>query len=141
MGTACAKAKNHESRAWKTVVWLEYHESMGDKVVGAINKRHPAPLIGTPSCYVCWVLYGGSAWCYSFSGWKEKHIGTLNVFFYYGIVVTCACISKRCVFLIIAYVFSSTNVETRAKPVLPGSEGVGGQVGEMAQKMYAHMNK
>jgi hypothetical protein len=32
-------------------------------------------------------------------------------------------------------------LEKRAEQVLPGSEGVGGQGGEMAQAMYTHMNK
>jgi hypothetical protein len=46
------------------------------------------------------------------------------------------------VFLFIAYVFSSTMLEIRAEQVLPGSKGVGeGQGGEMAQTMYAHLNK
>jgi hypothetical protein len=51
------------------------------------------------------------------------------------------------VFLIIAYVFSSTKLEKRAEQGLPGSEGGGvrgrgqGQEGEMAQTIYAHMNK
>jgi hypothetical protein len=43
-----------------------------------------------------------------------------------------------------AYVFSSTKLEKRAEQVLPGSEGKegwGGQGGEMAQTMYAHVNK
>jgi hypothetical protein len=46
------------------------------------------------------------------------------------------------------YVFSSTKLEIRAEQVLPGSEGVwagngggGGQGREMAQTMYAHVNK
>jgi hypothetical protein len=50
--------------------------------------------------------------------------------------------------LIIAYVFSSTKLEKRAEQVLPGSEGLWrgegggrGQGGEMAQTMYAHVNK
>jgi hypothetical protein len=51
--------------------------------------------------------------------------------------------------MIIAYVFSSTKLEKRAEQVLPGSEvgwrgeggGVGKQRGEMAQAMYAHMDK
>jgi hypothetical protein len=55
----------------------------------------------------------------------------------------------RFVFLIIAYVFSSTKLKQRAEQVLPGIEGVGrrgrgrgaGDGGEMAQTMYAHMNK
>jgi hypothetical protein len=34
---------------------------------------------------------------------------------------------KRCVFLIAAYVFSSTKLEKRAEQVLPGSEGGGGR--------------
>jgi hypothetical protein len=46
----------------------------------------------------------------------------------------------------IAYVFSSTKLEIRAEQVLPGSEGGGdergqGMGGEMAQTMYAHVNK
>jgi 3-oxoacyl-ACP reductase-like protein len=46
-----------------------------------------------------------------------------------------------------AYVFSSTKLEIRAKQVLPGSNGVGGedggrgQHGEMTQTLYAHVNK
>jgi hypothetical protein len=46
------------------------------------------------------------------------------------------------------YVLSSTKLENRAEQVLPGSEeGVGREGGdrehgrEMAQTMYAHMNK
>jgi hypothetical protein len=48
---------------------------------------------------------------------------------------------QKCfVFLILAYVFSSTKLEKRAEQVLPGSEGVGGERerrvgGEMAQCM------
>jgi hypothetical protein len=50
---------------------------------------------------------------------------------------------------IIAYVYSSTKLEKWAEQILPGSEGgggyreeVGGEPGgEMAQTMYAHMNK
>jgi hypothetical protein len=34
--------------------------------------------------------------------------------------------SKNTVFLIIAYVYSSTKLEKRTERVLPGSEGVGG---------------
>jgi hypothetical protein len=52
------------------------------------------------------------------------------------------------VFLIIAYVYSSTKLEKRTEQVLSGSEGAwgeeggeGGQGGEMTQIMYAHMNK
>jgi hypothetical protein len=55
---------------------------------------------------------------------------------------------KRYVFLTIAYVFSSTKLEKRTEQVLPGSKGGrggkgrdGGQGEEMAQIMYAHMNK
>jgi hypothetical protein len=51
---------------------------------------------------------------------------------------------QKCfVFLIIAFVFSSTKLEKSAEQVLPGSRrvGVGRQGGEMAQTMYAHMNK
>jgi hypothetical protein len=47
-----------------------------------------------------------------------------------------------------AYVFSSTKLEIRTEQVLPGGEGgkggEGGGVGqgrEMAQTMYAHVNK
>jgi hypothetical protein len=48
-----------------------------------------------------------------------------------------------------AYVFSSAKLEKRAEQVLPGSEwgwggegwDGGGQVGEIAQIMYAHGNK
>jgi hypothetical protein len=52
------------------------------------------------------------------------------------------------VFLTIAYVHSLTKLEKRAEQVLSGSEGgvgererVGGKRGEMAQTVYAHMNK
>jgi hypothetical protein len=49
------------------------------------------------------------------------------------------------VFLIIAYVFSSTILEKRIEQVLPGSKVFGGERkgegGKMAQTMYAHMNK
>jgi hypothetical protein len=54
---------------------------------------------------------------------------------------------KHYVFLIIAYVFSSTKLEKRAEQVLPGSKGIRGRVMglrvgvEMAQTMYAHVNK
>jgi hypothetical protein len=56
---------------------------------------------------------------------------------------------QKCfVFLIIAYVFYSTKLEIRAEQVLPGSEegwgcgrGSGKQGEEMAQTMYAHVNK
>jgi hypothetical protein len=54
---------------------------------------------------------------------------------------------KCSVFLITAYVFSSTKVEKRAEQVLSGSERsegerewAGGQREEMAQTMYAYMN-
>jgi hypothetical protein len=57
-------------------------------------------------------------------------------------------LQKRFVFLIIAYVFSSTKLEIRAEQILPGSKvGLGGEGGawryggEMAQTMYAHVNK
>jgi hypothetical protein len=47
-----------------------------------------------------------------------------------------------------AYVFSSTKLEIRAEQVMPGSKGSwgvegGGRVywGEMAQTMYAYVNK
>jgi hypothetical protein len=44
------------------------------------------------------------------------------------------------------YVFFSTELEKRAEQVLPGSEGYVGRKrvvdsGEIAQTMYAHMNK
>jgi hypothetical protein len=51
------------------------------------------------------------------------------------------------VFVITAYVFSSTKLAIRAEQVLPGSKGGGGERrgwevgGKMAQTMYAHMNK
>jgi hypothetical protein len=56
-------------------------------------------------------------------------------------------LAKCYVFLIIAYVFSSTKLEKRAEQVLPGSEevvwregrgrgGGGGQGGEMVQCMH-----
>jgi hypothetical protein len=54
---------------------------------------------------------------------------------------------KHFVFLIIAFTFSSTKLEIRAEWILPGSKGVGmrgkglGVGGEMAQTIYAHMNK
>jgi hypothetical protein len=53
---------------------------------------------------------------------------------------------QKCyVFPIIAYVFSSIKLEKWAEQVLPGSEGVAGERWEwgreMAQTMYAHMNK
>jgi hypothetical protein len=56
---------------------------------------------------------------------------------------------QKCfVFLIIAHVFSSTKLEKRAEQLLPGSEGglgeegrCRGQGGEMAQTVYAHVNK
>jgi hypothetical protein len=46
----------------------------------------------------------------------------------------------------IAYVFSSTKLEKRAEQFLPGSEAgergrEWGMGGEMAQTMYAYMNK
>jgi hypothetical protein len=50
---------------------------------------------------------------------------------------------KRFVFLITAYVFSSTKLEERAEQVLTGSEGgwrAEGRGEEMAQTMYVHMN-
>jgi hypothetical protein len=57
-------------------------------------------------------------------------------------------LAKTHVFLIIAYVFSSTKLEKKAEQVLPRSEESGeekgggrGQGGEMAQTMYTHMNK
>jgi hypothetical protein len=39
------------------------------------------------------------------------------------------------------YVFSSTKLENKIEQVLPGSEGVGRRSREMAQTMYAYMNK
>jgi hypothetical protein len=53
---------------------------------------------------------------------------------------------KRFVFLIIAYVFSSTKLEKKAEQALPRSEAGGegrggGEGGEMPPTMYAHMNK
>jgi hypothetical protein len=54
--------------------------------------------------------------------------------------------NARFVFLIIAYVFSSTKLGIRAEQVLPGSEGVGGRgrgrgrvVGEKWPKQCMHM--
>jgi hypothetical protein len=47
------------------------------------------------------------------------------------------------VFLIIAYVFSSTKLDKRAEQVLPGIKGGEGEEeegGKMTQTMYAHMN-
>jgi hypothetical protein len=55
--------------------------------------------------------------------------------------------SKNAIFLIITYVFSSTKLDMKAEQVLPGSKEDGGRGrgqeagGEMAQTMYAHMNK
>jgi hypothetical protein len=52
---------------------------------------------------------------------------------------------KRFVFLIIAYVFSSTKLEIRAEQVLPGSEGSGkerevaGDKGEKWPKQCMHI--
>jgi hypothetical protein len=40
-----------------------------------------------------------------------------------------------------ACVFSSTKLVIRAEWDLPGTEGVGGQSGEMTQTMYAYVNK
>jgi hypothetical protein len=54
-------------------------------------------------------------------------------------------LAKCYVFLIIAYVFSSTKLERRAEHVLRGrwgrEGGGGGQGGDMTQTLYAHMNK
>jgi hypothetical protein len=49
---------------------------------------------------------------------------------------------QKCfVFLIIAYVFSSTKLEISAEQVLPGWKGGGaGSKGETAQTMNVHMN-
>jgi hypothetical protein len=51
----------------------------------------------------------------------------------------------RYVFLIFAYVFSSTKLEKRVEQVLPGSKVFGGERegegGEVAQTMYENMNK
>jgi hypothetical protein len=50
------------------------------------------------------------------------------------------------VFLIIAYVLSSTKLEKRTEQALPGSEGVAGERvgagagGKMTQTMYVYMN-
>jgi hypothetical protein len=51
-------------------------------------------------------------------------------------------------FLLLLMFFSSTKLEKRAEQVLPGSkgvegerEGLGGRGREMAQTMYAHVNK
>jgi hypothetical protein len=49
--------------------------------------------------------------------------------------------SKNTLSFLLWYVFSSTKLEKRAEQILPGREMVGGQGGEMAQTMYAHMNK
>jgi hypothetical protein len=43
---------------------------------------------------------------------------------------------KRCVFLMISYVFSSTKLENRAEQVLPGREGGGGGVGKGGSNSY-----
>jgi hypothetical protein len=51
---------------------------------------------------------------------------------------------QKCyVFLIIAYAFFSTKLEKRAEQVLPGGRGREWRTagGEMAQTMYARMNK
>jgi hypothetical protein len=45
---------------------------------------------------------------------------------------------KRFVFLIIAYVFSSTKLEKRE---VGGEGGGGGKGAEMSQTMYPHVNK
>jgi hypothetical protein len=47
-------------------------------------------------------------------------------------------LAKTLCLSLIAYVFYSTKLETRAEQVLPGGKGDGG---EMAQAMYAHINK
>jgi hypothetical protein len=44
------------------------------------------------------------------------------------------------VFLIIAYFYSSTELEKSTEQLLPG-RGEWGQEGEMIQTMYAHVNK
>jgi hypothetical protein len=58
-------------------------------------------------------------------------------------------LAKTLSFLLLL-IFSSTKLEKRAEWVLPGSKGVGAERegvggvcagGEMAQTMYAHMNK
>jgi hypothetical protein len=53
-----------------------------------------------------------------------------------------------CLYLFISYSFSSTKLDKRSEYVLlgnkegwKGGEVGGGQVGEMAQTMYTHMNK
>jgi hypothetical protein len=52
---------------------------------------------------------------------------------------------KRLVFLIIAYFYSSMELEKSTDQVLPGREGRRGwgqgQEGEMTQTIYAHVNK
>jgi hypothetical protein len=48
-------------------------------------------------------------------------------------------LKKYCVSFV-AYVFSSTKLEIRVEQVLPGSRS-GGQRRQMAQTMYAHVNK
>jgi hypothetical protein len=45
------------------------------------------------------------------------------------------------VFLIIAYFYSSTELEKSAEEFLPESEGEEGQEGEVIQTMYADVNK
>jgi hypothetical protein len=54
-------------------------------------------------------------------------------------------LQMRYVFLIFAYVFSSTKLEKRVEQVLPGSKVFGGERegegGEVAQTMYENMNK
>jgi hypothetical protein len=54
---------------------------------------------------------------------------------------------KNAVFLIIAYFYSSMELEKSTEQVLPGRDGGGGkgggrgQEGEMTQTMYVHVNK
>jgi hypothetical protein len=51
--------------------------------------------------------------------------------------------SKNAISFYYSYIFSSTKLEKRAKQLLPRSKGGGGrgQGVEMAQAMYAHINK
>jgi hypothetical protein len=55
-------------------------------------------------------------------------------------------LQKYYVFLIIAYIFSSTKLEKRTEQVLPGSEGFVGRrsrwvAGERDGTMHTHINK
>jgi hypothetical protein len=67
-------------------------------------------------------------------------------FFYTVCIAILISTSKNAVFLIIAYVYSSTKLEKRAEQVLPGSKGSEGERKGVEgwgrdDPMYAHMNK